>query len=974
MLSQVLTDAVCVAVLAFLWVQNRKRFAGTFYWVLDLAFQTAAALLILLRGSIPAWASIGVSSPLVVAGGLLGYMGLTRFVGRRSLQVHNYVALLAFVAVHLYFAFVQPSLAVRDLNVSLGLLFICFQCAWLLLRRVHRGMRRMTLAAGLVFTVFCLVGIVRTVLILLIPPVGNDFFRSAAFDTLLLMTYQMLLILLAFALALMINQRLFREVQIQEEKFTTAFRSSPYAITLTRLSDDHLIDVNDGFVTITGYSRAETTGKTALDLQLWARESDRAAMVSELSQGNRIVGREYQFRKMSGELMTGLFSAEIIRIDGLPWVLSSISDITERKRTEEALRESDDKFKHVFESANVGKSITLPTGEIVVNRAFCDLLGYTQEELKSRKWEELTAPEDIDLTQQFIDQLMKGEKDSVRFTKRFVHKNGSLVWVDLSSALRRDKEGMPLHLISTIVDITERKRAEEALRESEARFRTLIERAPVAVSVSRNGILLYGNQKLREILGMRDSEESVGRPIIEHYAPQCREESKERTLRRSHGLPVPAEFESIFLRVDGSQFPVHLAVAQIALPDGMANIAFVTDITDRKQAEEALRHAQKMETVGQLAGGVAHDFNNMLQVIISYVELSLAKVDPGQPLHKYLLQVRRAAQRSAEITGQLLAFARKQTVSPKVMDLNDAVAGAQKMIQRLIGEDIDLAWMPGHDLWRVKIDPVQLDQILANLAANARDAIRGLGKLSLHTEKVGFDEAYCASHPGCIPGEYVLLSVSDDGCGMDQETVSHLFEPFFTTKGVGKGTGLGLATVFGIIKQNDGFIAVDSEPGHGSTFRVYLPRAVGATEAERLEARAAAPRGGTETLLVVDDEAAILELSREMLEQLGYTVLTAGSPEEAMRRSEGQAGPIHLLITDVVMPQMNGRQLAERLIAARSGLRCLFISGYTANVIAHRGVLEEGLDFIAKPFSLMVLARKVREVLDAPAGVATPGK
>ena len=384
----------------------------------------------------------------------------------------------------------------------------------------------------------------------------------------------------------------------------------------------------------------------------------------------------------------------------------------------------------------------------------------------------------------------------------------------------------------------------------------------------------------------------------------------------------------------------------------------------KAKLEGQLRQAQKMETVGQLAGGVAHDFNNMLQVILSYVEMSLSKVEAGLPLHKYLLEVRRAAQRSAEITGQLLAFARKQTVSPKVVDLNDAVAGTLKMIQRLMGEDIDLKWMPGHDLWKVKIDPAQLDQILANLAVNARDAIGGVGKLTMETANVSLDEAYCAAHVGFLPGEYSLLAVSDDGCGMDKETLSHLFEPFFTTKGLGKGTGLGLATVYGIVKQNNGFINVYSEPGEGSTFRVYLPRTEGAPGADAQGVEAVTPRGGTETVLVVEDEAAILQMARMSLEQLGYTVLSAGSPEEGLRASEEHAGPIQLLITDVVMPQMNGRQLAERLGAARPGLKCLYMSGFTADVIAHRGVLEEGLSFIAKPFSLTVLAEKVREVLD----------
>jgi CheY-like chemotaxis protein len=286
------------------------------------------------------------------------------------------------------------------------------------------------------------------------------------------------------------------------------------------------------------------------------------------------------------------------------------------------------------------------------------------------------------------------------------------------------------------------------------------------------------------------------------------------------------------------------------------------------------------------------------------------------------------------------------------------------MLQRLIGEDIDFVWMPGRDLWKVKIDPSQLDQVLANLAVNARDAIGGVGKLVVETENVTFDEAYCATQVGFVPGEYILLAVSDNGCGMDKDTQSHLFEPFFTTKEVGKGTGLGLATVYGIVKQNNGFINVYSEPGEGTTFRVYLPRSERVPAADAEEVEVVTFRGGTERVLVVEDEVAILELALESLEELGYTVLAAGTPEEAIRRSEEQAGPIQLLITDVVMPQMNGRQLSERLRAARPDLKCLYMSGYTADVIAHRGVLEEGVSFISKPFSLTTLAEKVREVLD----------
>jgi len=416
---------------------------------------------------------------------------------------------------------------------------------------------------------------------------------------------------------------------------------------------------------------------------------------------------------------------------------------------------------------------------------------------------------------------------------------------------------------------------------------------------------------------------------------------------------------------DGTRYPEDATISPVHDAQGriVNYVAVKRDSTHERHLEEQLRQAQKMESVGRLAGGVAHDFNNMLQVISSYVELSLAHLDSGHVLYKNLQQIRKAAQRSAELTGQLLAFARKQTVSPKVLDVNDAVAGLLKMLQRLIGEDIDLAWMPGHVAGKIRIDPSQLDQILANLAVNARDAIAGVGKLTIGTDTVVIDEAYCADHPGHMPGTFVLLTVSDDGSGMSKETMSHIFEPFFTTKGVGLGTGLGLATVYGIVNQNSGFINVYSEPGQGTTFKVYLPRHEGETAAAVAKDGADEPPRGSETVLVVEDEAAILELSELMLENLGYTALSARTPAEAIRLVSEHTEAIHLLITDVVMPQMNGRDLALLITELKPGLKILFMSGYTADVIAHQGLLDEGVSFLSKPFSMNALAEKIRAVL-----------
>ena len=387
------------------------------------------------------------------------------------------------------------------------------------------------------------------------------------------------------------------------------------------------------------------------------------------------------------------------------------------------------------------------------------------------------------------------------------------------------------------------------------------------------------------------------------------------------------------------------------------------DITQRLLLENQYRQSQKMEAVGRLAGGVAHDFNNMLGVILGFTELAINKLPIDDPIQAYLDEVRTASLRSAEITRQLLAFARKQTIAPKVLDLNDTIESMLKMLRRLIGEDIDLLWKPAIDPWQVKMDPAQIDQILANLMVNARDAIAGVGKITIETGKVEFDEPYCRTHAGFVPGRYALLAVSDNGCGMDKETLAKLFEPFFTTKEVGKGTGLGLATIYGIVKQNNGFINVYSEPGQGTTFKIYLLRQEPQEAATEQPRRSSEVPTGTETVLLVEDEKSLLKFARMLLEELGYTVLAAGSPREAIQLVKEYTKQIHLLMTDVVMPEMSGRDMWEQLKTLQPSLKSLFMSGYTANVIAHHGVLDEGVHFLQKPFSREALATKIREAL-----------
>ncbi|GAB6190384.1 ATP-binding protein [Desulfocastanea catecholica] len=410
-------------------------------------------------------------------------------------------------------------------------------------------------------------------------------------------------------------------------------------------------------------------------------------------------------------------------------------------------------------------------------------------------------------------------------------------------------------------------------------------------------------------------------------------------------------------RVECNPQTGEIAILTEAFHDMAATLA------EKIQLEEQYRQTQKMEAIGQLAGGVAHDFNNMLGVILGYAELALEEVDQSHPLSNKLKEIQKAALRSADITRQLLAFARKQTIEPRVLDLNETVEGMLKMLRRLIGEDINLTWLPGAGLWPVKIDPSQIDLILVNLCINGRDAIAGIGQMTVQTDNSILDEGYCAAHAEWVPGEYVRMTVTDSGCGIDKPALSQIFEPFFTTKDIGKGTGLGLATVFGTVKQNNGFINVSSEVGLGTSFTIYLPRHHGDTRQGKKELAPPVMRGNA-TILLVEDETTILSMTMTMLESLGYVVLPAGSPEEAMRRAADFAGEIDMLITDVVMPGLNGRDLADVLLEEYPQMRCLFMSGYTADIITNHGVLDKDVYFIQKPFAKNDLAVKIRQVLE----------
>jgi PAS domain S-box-containing protein len=544
-----------------------------------------------------------------------------------------------------------------------------------------------------------------------------------------------------------------------------------------------------------------------------------------------------------------------------------------------------------------------------------------------------------------------------------------------SAAPLLNEEGRVIGAIGVHQDISGRKQAEESIRVSEERLKFVLDGSQLGFwdwNIETGDVVR--NEQWAAMLGytLEEIEASVHQwTDLQH--PDDRAAAARSIQDHLSGLTPEHKIEYRLQTKDG-QYKWILDQAKIVSRDSQGKPLRMsgthTDITPRKLAESEreklqaqLSQSQKMESVGRLAGGVAHDFNNMLNVILGYAELAMDQIAPNHPIHGALEEILNAARRSAEITRQLLAFARKQTIAPKVLDLNETVEGMLKMLRRLIGENIALAWIPAPDIWPVRMDPSQLDQILANLCVNARDAIADVGRITIETGKVTFDEAYCADHPGFIPGDYVMLAVSDNGSGIAPEILENLFEPFFTTKDVGQGTGLGLATVYGIVKQNKGFINVYSEPEKGTTFRIYLFRHQDDTIQKSRKDPTIPDSRGNETILLVEDEPAILKMAAMMLERLGYSVLGANSPGQAIGLAHEHAGEIHLLMTDVIMPEMNGKDLAGHLRAMYPNLKCLFMSGYSANVIAHHGVLDTGVNFIQKPFSRQELAASVRKSL-----------
>ncbi|MCC6677670.1 MAG: PAS domain S-box protein [Phycisphaerales bacterium] len=684
---------------------------------------------------------------------------------------------------------------------------------------------------------------------------------------------------------------------------------------------------------------------------------------------------------LSGRAETFIFDLATAGASGRRWfrVLAArrsrgaavlLVDITDRHETEQALRESESRFRQMVESLQDYAVHTLDAAGLIQtwNAGAERLTGYTAEEVIGRPWSGFYTEEDRAAGKPEQHLRAAESVSRIEFELWRLRRDGSRFWAGVTMTCLRDEAGRPRGFSTATRDLTESRRSEGALRESQTRLSQIIDSAMDAIiTVDETQHIVMFNHAAERIFGVTATE-AIGGPL-DRLIPN--------RFRRAHGEHIRSfgrtgvttrgmgRLQTLSgLRADGKEFPIEASISQAVAGGQRFFTVILRDVSERRALEEQLLQSQKMEGIGRLAGGVAHDFNNLLMAIFNYVALASNKVEPSHPAQAYLAQVHEAAERAATLTRQLLAFARKQVVSPRVLCPSEVVSGLEPLLRRLLGENLLLRTAIDDITGNVRADRTQLEQVIMNLAVNARDAMPRGGTLTIETGNVTLDDEYCRTRVGASPGEHVMLAVTDTGEGMSPDVLNRLFEPFFTTKPPGKGTGLGLATCHGIVKQSGGHIAVYSEPGRGTSVKVFLPRVTEAGAAAEASPVPSAPIGGTETILLAEDSEMVRALTLEALRNAGYTVISGANGPDALRAVGDRT--IDLLITDVVMPEMSGVELAATLARQRPGLRVIYISGYTEETVVHHGVEDRAGAFLAKPFMTTMLLRKVREVLDGP--------
>jgi PAS domain S-box-containing protein len=756
----------------------------------------------------------------------------------------------------------------------------------------------------------------------------------------------------------------------EASRMVTVVRDSNDAITIQNF-EGTITAWNRGAELMFGYSEQE-----ALTMKIWQlappnKAAEQKDFNRRLFAGEKVTSFETQRLTKDGHVLdVWLTVTKLVDNGGIPiGIATTERNITEQKKAEKLLADSETRYRLLFESAKDGIFIVdAVTGLVVdVNPFLNDLLGYPQEQLIGKHLWEIKTFKDIMASKEYFLELQ--EKKCIRYEDLPIETaDGHKIKVEFVSNLFLINDRKMVQC--NIRDITDRKRVEEALRQSEERFRILFEQAAdiiLQLEITPEGIpvIREANSATFRTLGYK-RDELIGQPVS--FINEAETDASNVVAERRQNVlsGTGTVFEAKHRCKDGTVRDFECSATEMQIGSKTFAIVVERDITKRKQLEEQLRVAQKMEAIGSLAGGIAHDFNNLLSVILNYTEFSIEKMREGDPVRNDLLKVKNAGERAAALTHQLLAFSRRQVLQPVVLDLNNVTTDLDKMLRRIIGENIDFVLVLAPDLGVVRADPGQIEQVLMNLVVNARDAMSKGGKLTIETSNVEIDEKYVACHMALKPGSYVQLRVTDTGMGMDKQTKARLFEPFFTTKEKGKGTGLGLSMVHGFVKQSNGDILVYSEPGQGTTFKIYLPRDISSTKATVIKPSTVPKQTtGTETVLVVEDEEELRDIVVRTLDEAGYTVLNAADGDEALKVSAGHAGDIQLLLTDVVMPRMNGWVLAQQLKKTRPALKVLYMSGYTDDVIVRHGELDPGIPFLGKPFTAENLMQKVREVLDS---------
>jgi len=752
-----------------------------------------------------------------------------------------------------------------------------------------------------------------------------------------------------------------------EEKFKTVAEQSPNMIFINRKGK--VIYANKLAEERMGYKRDEFYSPDFEFLSIIAPDSIELIMSNykKHMEGKEVDPYEYALITREGKRIEGVINTKLIDYKGERAILGIVTDITERKQAEEAIRESEKKYRKILENIEEGYYETDTKGNFTFfNDSLCKILGYTRDELMGMNNRDFLTPEIAKNVYKIFNEIYRTGKPARIVAHELIRKDGSKINVEISASLIRDPKGKPVGFRGFIWDVTEAKKIEAELIQTKNFLQNIFDSSIDGITTTDlHGNIIYMSPRVKDILGY-DQKELIGKKAYSLYSDGKRDaEAIMKALTEEGEL---RNHEMKFVRKDGRLVPINLSASFLKDEKGetIGTLGIYSDITEEKKLDAQLQQAQKMEAIGTLAGGVAHDFNNILTSIIGNAELMLMTLSKDDYLREGIGEIKLAGERAAALTRQLLAFSRKQIIQPKILDLNTLLSGIEKMLVRLIGENIEILMVLEPALEEVEIDPSQMEQVIINLAVNARDAMPNGGKLTIQTANTYLDENYFSGQNifEGQPGSYVMVALSDTGSGMEKETQEHIFEPFFSTKEKGKGTGLGLSTVYGIVKQNNGFIWLYSEPGEGSTFKIYLPSAKRVVKTEEKVQTPVKDLGGSETVLVVEDNDSILNFAQKVLRQYGYRVLTAKNGEDALRIGKEYEEPIDLLLTDVVMPTMSGKETAEGLQPLYPQMKVIYMSGYTDDAIVHLGVLEPGLNFLQKPFSTEALAVKVREVLD----------